>query len=215
MPINIDNLWVFRIIPIHNLEHNLTHGLYSKRAKTHELDYKSIGSEEVIKKRDTKIVECYPDYVVNDFVPFYFSVRTPMLYNIKTGHGVPPFPQEDIIYLCCKFTELASDDFTWCYTNGNASVAITKYFSNLENIETDIDWRSINTADFRDDNADGDEDRIRKKHAELLIKEHVPANYIKRIVVYNQDAKKSVKDIVKKVGADIDILVNPNSKFYF
>lgn len=88
-----------------------------------------------------------------------------MLYNIVTGHGVPAFPQENIIYICCKLKNLCCEKFQWCCTNGNAAMAITRFFKNLDNIENDIDWRSIYTTDFRDANADGDENRIRKKHS--------------------------------------------------
>ena len=80
---------------------------------------------------------------MNDYIPFYFSVRTPMLFNIKTGVGVDPFPQEDIIYICCKLSELATDNFHWCYTNGNAAKAISKFFKKLNDIENKVDWRSI------------------------------------------------------------------------
>ena len=128
MPIDIDKTFVFRIISIQNLEIELTKGLFCKNAGKNDKGYVSIGSQEVIGRRDTAIVKCYPDSVVNDYVPFYFSIRTPMLYNIITGHGVPKKPQEDIIYLCCKLTELATDDFQWCYTNGNPDFCHNQVF---------------------------------------------------------------------------------------
>jgi len=215
MPINLDKLWVFRIIHIDNLKHDLSHGLYCKSANKATEGYTSIGSKDVIGRRDTKIVKCYPDHFVNDYVPFYFSKRTPMLYNIITGHGIKTFPQRDIIYLCCKFKKLASDKFNWCYTNGNAAVAITKFFSNFDGIDNDIDWHSIETTDFRDENADGDEDRIRKKHAEFLVRKHVPAKYIEKIIVLDNNTKIKVEKILREIDSNIDILVNPGQKFYF
>ncbi len=213
MPIDINNLWVFRIIPIQNLEYILRDGLYCKSAGKKDKRFVTIGSKEIITQRDTRIVKCYPDSVVNDYVPFYFSVRTPMLYNIKTGVGVPAFPQEDIIYLCCKLNELATDDFQWCYTNGNAAKAISKFFRKLDDIDNKVDWRSIHTTDFRDENADGDEDRIRKKHAEFLVKEHVPVNYIRRIVVLNQTKKEQIEAILEEFNLSIDVIIK--TKFYF
>jgi hypothetical protein len=192
MSVDINRLWVYRIIPIQNLEHNLSNGLYAKNTASAIPGYRAIGSLDVISQRDDRTVKCYAQYVVNDFVPFYFSTRTPMLYNIITGHGVKPVTQADIIYLCFKLSDLACDDFIWCYTNGNAAKRITKFFDNFDGIETNIDWRCIKTPDFRDANADGDEDRIRKKHAEFLVLSHVPANYIRNIVVLNQEVKSKV-----------------------
>lgn len=79
MPIDIDKIWIFRIIPIQNLEYVLRDGIYCKNECKEDIGFLSIGSKEIINQRNTKIVKCYPETVVNDYVPFYFSVRTPML----------------------------------------------------------------------------------------------------------------------------------------
>lgn len=212
MPVDIDKLWVFRIVPIQNLEYLLRDGLHCKNAGKKDKGFVTIGSQEIITQRDSRIVKCYPDTVVNDYVPFYFSVRTPMLYNIKTGHGVPASPQKDIIYLCCKLSELATEDFQWCYTDGNAAKKISKFSNNIKHIEY-LDWRSIRTTDFRDENADGDEDRIRKKHAEFLVKDHVPVHYIKVIAVLNQTIKEQVEAILEDLDLTIEIKIK--TEYYF
>jgi hypothetical protein len=212
MPVDVNEIWVYRIIPIQNLEYILRDGLHCKNAGKTDRGFVTIGSKEIITQRDTRIVKCYPDTFVNDYVPFYFSVRTPMLYNIKTGVGVDPFPQESIIYLCCKLSELATDDFQWCFTDGNAAKKITRFARKLASLDL-LDWRSIRTTDFRDENADGDEDRIRKKHAEFLVKDHVPVNYIKGIAVLNQPIKEQVEEILEDFGLTINIKIKP--EFYF
>jgi hypothetical protein len=212
MPVDIDKIWVFRIVPIQNLEYLLRDGLHCKNAGKKDKGFVTIGSQEIITQRDTSIVKCYPDTFVNDYVPFYFSVRTPMLYNIKTGHGVPASPQKDIIYLCCKLSELATKDFQWCFTDGNAAKKISKFSNNIKHIEH-LDWRSIKTTDFRDENADGDEDRIRKKHAEFLVKDHVPVQYIKVIAVLNQEIKEQVEEILQEHKLTIEVIIKTD--FYF
>lgn len=216
MPIDTNNIWIYRIIPIENLDYHLQHGLYAKKAVAHlDASYISIGSRDVISRRDNRVVDCYPDSVVNDFVPFYFSVRTPMLFNIVTGRGANEYDQKKIIYLCCKFSELATDDFQWCYTNGNASSAISKFYRKVQNIDTKVDWHSVKTNDFRDANADGDEDRIRKKHSEFLVKDHVPVAYIKQIVVINNERKLEVEKLVEKHNRKIAVKISPTNQFYF
>jgi hypothetical protein len=212
MPIDVNKIWVFRIIPIQNLEYILRDGLHCKNAGRKDKGFVTIGSKEIITQRDTRIVKCYPDTVVNDYVPFYFSVRTPMLFNIVTGRGVPASPQKDIIYLCCKLSELATDDFQWCFTDGNAAKKISKFSNDIKHLEY-LDWRSIKTTDFRDENADGDEDRVRKKHAEFLVKDHVPVNYINVIAVLNQTIKEQVETILDNFDLTIDIKIKP--EFYF
>lgn len=211
MPINIAQLEVYRIVPIANLPLLLDNGIYCKNDKTIDATaFVSIGNAEVIDRRNRAIVKCYPETVVNDYVPFYFSVRTPMLLNIKTGYNVPHYPQRNIIYLCCKVADLATADYQWCYSDGNASVEIAKFYTDLKGIDTNIDWTSINTTDF---SGGSGRDTIRKKHAEFLVKGHVPANLIRRIVVINNEKKEEVEAILQQRGIDIPVTVN--TTYYF
>ncbi|PSR55338.1 hypothetical protein AHMF7605_18405 [Adhaeribacter arboris] len=212
MRIGIDKIWVYRIIPLQNLKYILRDGLYCKNAGKKDMEFVTIGSKEIISQRDTRIVKCYPDTVVNDYVPFYFSFRTPMLYNIITGHGVPASPQKDIIYLCFKLEELACDIFQWCFTDGNAAKSISKFSKKIQSIER-LDWHSIRTTDFRDENADGDEDRVRKKHAEFLVKDHVPVSFIKGIGVINNEVKEDVEEILAEFNLTIEVKIK--KEYYF
>jgi hypothetical protein len=214
VPIDIDSLAVFRILPVDNLEDDLTNGLYSKLNAPKNPQRVVIGNDEIITERDKRIVKCYPDTVVNNYIPFYFSVRTPMLYNIVTGHGVPKKDQKDIIYLCTPILNLANNLYQWCFTNGNAAKKITRYYTDLQDLNK-LDWKSIRTTDFRTSNADGDEDRIRKKHAEFLVKDHIITDEIHSIVVLNDSVKTHVEGIVDRVNAQINVVVNPNNKYYF
>ncbi len=200
------------MIALDNLESDLTNGLFSKLNAPNNAGRKDIGNKEIITERDNRIVSCFPETVVNNYVPFYFSIKTPMLYNIYTGHGVPRLNQSNIVYLCIPLLDLANPNFQWCFTDGNAAKLITSYFNNLNDIDK-IDWRSITSGDFKHDNADGDEDRIRKKHSEFLIKDFVPSNNIKGIAVYNNTTKAIVKEIVDNLGLETSITVKRN--FYF
>jgi ssDNA thymidine ADP-ribosyltransferase, DarT len=208
----LKDILVFRMIALDNLESDLTNGLYSKLNAPNNPDRIDIGNTEIITERDKRIVGCYPETVVNNYVPFYFSVRTPMLFNIYTGHGVKRLSQTNIVYLCIPLLDLANPNYQWCFTDGNAAKVITRYFNNLNDIDK-IDWRSIVSSDFKHDNADGDEDRIRKKHSEFLVRDHVPNNKIMGIAVYNTNTKETVDEIVQRLGLNISVKVKRN--FYF
>src|SRR5271155_1215193 len=180
-----EDIWVFRMVHYQNLPHILGHGLYCRRSRHAGGDYVKIGSDEIINRRDTVAVKCYPDSVVNDYVPFYFGVRTPMLYKIITGYGVPKQPEEDIVYLCCRFLELTGSEMKWCFTDGNAANGITEFFTAVDDHAL-LDWKSIHATEWDDNNTDSDHDRMRKKHAEFLVKGHVPVKFIRRIVVQTE-----------------------------
>jgi hypothetical protein len=212
MAIDIGSLFVYRIIPIQNLEDDLKNGLICKakaKVNPHRIP---IGNREIIEARDRRRVDGFPGTCVNDCVPFYFSTRTPMLYNIITGKGVPRRPQEDIIYLCFRLIDLATEDFQWCFTDGNAAVRLSKFYNSLSQLDQ-IDWRSIHSTDFSANNADGDGDRIRKKHAEFLVKERVPIEKLSHIAVLNERVKKQVETILAKNRLNIKVVVK--RKFYF
>ena len=44
-----------------------------------------IGNPDLIDKRTHRIVPAPPGGTLSDYVPFYFTLYSPMLYNIKTG----------------------------------------------------------------------------------------------------------------------------------
>ncbi|MFN7260901.1 MAG: DarT ssDNA thymidine ADP-ribosyltransferase family protein [Cyclobacteriaceae bacterium] len=100
----------------------------------------------------------------------------------------------------------------WCFTDGNAAKRITKFYNDLANLDQ-IDWPSIQSEDFRHINADGDEDRVRKKHAEFLVKDKVPHSKITGIAVVNANVKAKVEAIVSQCNLEIEVKVKP--KFYF
>lgn len=212
MAIDINALYVYRIIPIQNLEDDLLNGLICKNKAPANAKRTVIGNTEIITERDNRQVTCFPGTVVNDYVPFYFSIRTPMLLNIKTGRGVSKRPQSEIIYLCIKLTDLATDKFQWCFTNGNAAKLISKFYNDLDDLGK-VDWKSIKSTDFGANNADGDEDRVRKKHSEFLVKGKVPTKKLSHIVVLNNTVKTQVETILSKNNLNIKVVVD--SKFYF
>lgn len=212
MAIDINGLYVYRIIPIQNLEEDLLNGLFCKSKAPVNANRVVIGNTEIITERDKREVVCFPGTFVNDYVPFYFSTRTPMLLNIKTGMGVPKRPQSEIIYLCFKFSDLATDKFQWCFTNGNAAKRISKFYNGLDDLDQ-IDWRSIKSTDFAANNADGDEDRVRKKHAEFLVKGKVPIKKLSHIAVLNGTVKTHIETILTRNKLNIKVVVEQN--FYF
>jgi hypothetical protein len=214
MAIDLHTLGVFRIIHFENLDFILQNGIYYRSSNNFPSNYVNIGNSEIITNRDTIPVKCYPGTYVNEYVPFYFAVKTPMLYNIHTGYGVPQIPQHEIIYLACRTGDIVESNLQWCFTDGNAAKAITEFYRDPKDLEK-LDWHSIRTKDFRDDNADGDPDRKRKKHAEFLVKDHVPVAFIKAIFVYNEERFKFVEALVKKYGLDIPVKIDNEHKLYF
>ncbi len=53
--VDVDKVWLFRIIPIQNLELILRNSMYCKNAKRTDKEFITIGNKEIINQRDTKL----------------------------------------------------------------------------------------------------------------------------------------------------------------
>ena len=130
----------------------------------HDPAFKAIGNADIIGRRtNRRVVVIPPGGVLGEYVPFYFSGHSPMLLNIATGYGVPRVPQRDIVFLVCDACEIAAQGIPFCFTDGNATKSISRFFNNLQSIQ-ELDWTTIHSTLWK--NTDDDYDRVRKKMAE-------------------------------------------------
>lgn len=147
MLINPDKRYCYRICHIDNLRHLLNVGMCSKYHPLADPNFVSIGNIEVINARDTTDVQIAGYGKVGEYVPFYFTPRSIMLYNIVTGHRapkVPKVPRENILVIRCLIEQLAKCG-RYFFTDGQANVSNgTNHFHDLKDLDK-IDWSIIQT----------------------------------------------------------------------
>lgn len=85
--LNPQKALIFRIVHIENVPWILDYGMHCRNSNTFDQKYISIGSEELIVKRSHREVPESPGGTLTDYIPFYFTPYSIMLYNIKTGFG--------------------------------------------------------------------------------------------------------------------------------
>jgi len=213
MPIDIAKIWLFRIVHIDNVEYLLKNGMFTRHHPLADPDYINIGDRVLINQRDDYPVNLEGFGNLGDYVPFYFGPLSPMLLNIKTGYrGITMRPQEDIVYICCKLDQVARECTHWCFTNGHAKTAVTEFYTSLDDLGL-VDWKMVSEQYFA--NKEDDFDRMRRKQAEFIVREHVPVNCIGSIVVLNEEKRVYLQQIVDKLGLAITVQINPKNKFYF
>ena len=78
---------IFRVTHRDNVPWMLRNGLHSRKSATQDERYVAIGNQELIDKRHERAVPVQPGGTLSDYVPFYFTPYSPMLYNIRTGWG--------------------------------------------------------------------------------------------------------------------------------
>ena len=84
-----ENAYIFRITHINNVPWLLANGVHCRNSIDRDPNFHEIGNPDLIDKRAHRVVLVGPGGTLSDYVPFYFTHYSPMLYNIKTGyHGL-------------------------------------------------------------------------------------------------------------------------------
>lgn len=198
-----------------NLAYLLRNGMCTRNHRLADPDYINIGDSDLIRQRQdypAKITP--PGGNLGDYVPFYFGGHSPMLLNIKTGYrGVMQRDQADIVFVVCSIERIiAHCPNQWCFTDGHAKNSITRFFNSEEDLDK-VDWTTTRMQMWRD--CDEDWDRMRKKQAEFLVKDHVPVGCIKKLAVFNGLRKDLVMATVTQLGLDIPVKVDTNRQLYY
>ncbi|HXB59376.1 MAG TPA: DUF4433 domain-containing protein [Candidatus Acidoferrales bacterium] len=160
----------------------------------------SIAHAELKERRSRRMVEklffgqVAAGGVLSDYVPFYFSNRSPMLYSIHTGHVAQyPGKQNDVVYLVSTAEAVVASGSVWCFTNGHAVEGVTEFYDNLSDLAK-VDWSVIRSWSWK--NTLADPDRKRRKQAEFLVHKRFPWELISQIGVINSVIGERVKTVI-------------------
>ena len=134
--------------------------------------------------------------VVADYVPFYFSNRSPMLYAIHRG-SVPAYQggQQDVVYLVSTAEAVAATDFQWCFTDGHAAEGFTEFFVDLADLPR-VDWDAVRTWRWGKQYQLANPDVLRRKQAEFLVHRRFPWTLVQRIGVLDESMSRRVHAIL-------------------
>nr|WP_295930648.1 DUF4433 domain-containing protein [uncultured Dyadobacter sp.] len=206
--INADRKYCYRICNIRNLPHILEVGLCTKSHPSASREFHSIGNPDIIGTRDTTPVRIDGFGNIGDYVPFYFTPRSIMLYNIVTGYWAPLVPQlsrEEIIVVRSEINVLSRNG-RFFFTDGQANAAYSRHYRDLKDLDK-IDWESIQNSNFQ--KSDLDTDRPRRYQAEFLVHSHVPLESIESFIVYNENAEAIVNSHLNSARLNIRVTVAP------
>jgi hypothetical protein len=199
--LNPEKALIFRIIHRENLGPILNDGCHCRSTRQGK-KYVQIGNEELIEKRVARAVPCGPKGVLSDYVSFYFTPYSPMLYNIKTGfNGVQQRPMRDIAILVSSLRHLQKLKVPFVFTDRHAYLRTAQFSTDLEDLDWII-WPALQARDFRKDDAD----KFEKYQAEALVHRHVPLEALLGIVCYDDKAKEEVEAQARERGAKVSIV---------
>ena len=196
-----DKALIFRITHVDNLEGVIENGCLSRNAAA-ENNYSEIGNQELILRRNLRQVPCHPFGTLSDYVPFYFTPYSPMLYNIKTGYGVPRQPMSKIVILVSSLPKLVEEEFV--FTDRHAYLKTAQFSNELSDLDWII-WDVLQRRDF----TKSDVDRFEKYQAEALVRDRVPMSALLGLVCYDEPTKLLAEKIAAEKAMSLNVRTMP------
>ena len=174
-------------------------------------NFVTIGNTELIDKRQHRDVPIPPGGTLSNYVPFYFTPYSPMMLNIKTGHGgIRQRQNDEIVIFASSLHRLQEQGVDFVYTDRHAYLRAAEYSSDLGNLDR-IDWGILQNRDFKRD--DNDPGKFERYQAEALIHEHVTISALLGIACYDSGTKSRLEAEAAQRELDLKIVAQPN--WYF
>ena len=188
LKLNANKALIFRVTHIKNMLWILKNGLHCRNSNVYDPDFEQIGNPDLISKRKTRAVPISPGGTLSDYISFYFTPFSMMMYNINTGYGIRQLPNSEIVIMVASLHNLVSCSVTSVYTDRHAYLYSAKFFSSLDDLEN-IDWELLQRRDFRRDVEDPE--KTDRYQAEALIHKHLKVDQLMGIVCHGSKRRKN------------------------
>lgn len=209
--LNPDKALIWRITHRRNLLWILANGLYAGNGGVCSPDWVTIGNEELINRRARRAVPVAPGGVLNDYVPFYFTPFSPMMYNIYTGRGgVRQVANADIVILVSSLHRLDEMKLPFVYTDRHAYPVTARYFNDLASLDA-VDWPLLQQRNFQRD--PNDPEKVERYQAEALVYRQMPIEALLGAVCYTEVVQGELQQQAKVLGVELDVRCLPG--WYF
>ncbi|MCP5140805.1 MAG: DUF4433 domain-containing protein [Gammaproteobacteria bacterium] len=208
--LNPEKAFIWRIVHRDNLPWIWANGLHCGNSALRSPAWVNIGNEDLIQKRATRPVPVAPGGALNDYVPFYFTPFSLMMYNIHTGRGVLQRSNAEIVILVSSLPRLQELGIPFVFTDKHAKVALARFFSDTAQLDQ-VDWPLLQSRNFsRDPN---DPEKLERYQAEALVHRHCPISALLGAVCYTDQIKHDIDAQLAGHGLNLDVHAMPG--WYF
>ena len=201
---------LFRIVHVQNTPWILERGLHCRNSDCVDPHFVNIGNTDLIGRRNARAVPVDPGGSLSDYVPFYFTPYSIMLFNIITGCNVPKQPKRDIVILVSSLYRLQELGIPFVFTDCHAYPVSARYFNDIHDLDK-VDWALLQSRDFQ--NNPDDPGKKERYQAEALAHRHVPVNALLGAVCYTDSVRNRLQDTCKSKELNIRLEVCPG--WYF
>jgi hypothetical protein len=211
MTLNSTKALIFRITHRDNIPWILDNGVHASKGERSAPNFRSIGNPDLINNRSRRVVPVRPGGTLSDYVPFYFTPFSIMMYNIKTGYGgIQRVPNEEIVILVSSLRKVLELGIPFAFTDRHAHVRWANYFTDLEQLG-EVDWPLLNSRNFSH-NPD-DPDKKARYQAEALIWKSVPLQALTGVCCYTEGVRSWIQDALDERDSKLRTTVQAN--WYF
>lgn len=209
--LNPQKALLWRIVHRDGLPWILDNGVHSRNSQMQDPHYVNIGNAELIDKRAHRVVPIGPRGTLSDYVPFYFTPFSPMMYNIKTGYGgITRRSNEEIVILVSSLHRVRELGLRFVFTDRHAYPLLAQYFDDLDHLSK-IEWQLLQRRDFQRD--PDDPEKVERYQAEGLVHDHLPIAGLLGLVCYNKEMKQEIEGLVAQRGLALKVHALPG--WYF
>lgn len=185
---------------IENLKKIIKSAALLSKNRLSSTDYTDISMTEVQERR-SEIKVLGTSKTLHDFVPFWFTFKTPMMAKVQDKNS-------DLVYLWLSLDILLRGDIVITDGNAAASKTVFRVFSNLDDLQI-LDSQIQKKVDYA-----GDPERKRKKAAELLVPETVAWKDIGNLFCFDDQARRRILAILKQFGMNNAVYVRKDWFFH-
>lgn len=209
--LNPEKALIWRIVHRDNLPWILANGLHCKNSPTQDPNFVAIGNADLIDRRNHRSVPVTPGGVLSDYVPFYFTPFSPMMYNIHTGRGgVTQRSNPEICILVSSVHRLIEQGINFAFTDRHAYTALAEFYNQAADLSK-IDWPLLQARNFARN--EDDPAQIERYQAETLVHRHVPVSGLLGVICHAKDVKIQLEATIKAHGLTLDVHAMP--QWYF
>jgi hypothetical protein len=159
-------------------------------------------------KRMRTAVEVPPYRTLGDYVPFYFGVKSPMLFTYKNGRVIgSPENQDELIYLAATAEAIAGAGIAFAFTDGHPVREPKAFFNDLACL-CKVDLPLMTQRDWYD--CDEDPDRMRRRQAEFLVYQRFTWEHVQAIGVRTEAMATWVGEAIRDMPYKPPCLIRPS-----
>lgn len=201
--LNPQKALIWRIVHRDNIPWILDNGLHCGNSSVQAPNWVHIGNPELIDKRAAHLIPVGLGGFLSDYVPFYFTPFSPMMKNIHSGYGgIRQRQNDEIVILVSNLYRARELGLPFVFSDGHAYYAWSNFYTDLIDLDK-IDWRIIQSRDFRRD--PDDPAKFERYQAEALVHRHCPVHALAGMVCYTESTKTKLDGWLQERGLTMPV----------